>query len=519
MSLPQYAASIGELDEIDLIGSGALSGAVPWAGDDVSVIDPEGAPVADIIDGQVTHWNGFVHRPFHRLYLTPRQAREKYAGRPFVPVSAPLSEEQLRELALIKDAVVLALVGSGTAAVATIRSVIPGTTVVAVPLPAEHLPSDRAAVLSAYADTVRELGGTPAPMPGNGGLVVFFTGFSGSGKSTLARALVDQLLEAGRTVTSLDGDIVRRNLSAGLSFSPQDRETNIRRIGWVAAEVARHGGIAVCSPIAPYDRTRKAVRAMVEEAGGRFVLVHVATAIEECERRDRKGLYAKARAGEILDFTGISAPYEEPEDADVRVDTTGLSVEEALAPITDVVYASTAAPSPTEDPLKILFVCTANICRSPFMELTARALAPELVISSAGTHGFTDKPMESEMAAVLADGIDPSTFRSRPLTAQMLAEADLVLTAQANHRAYILDDHPAYFTKVLTLGQAAEAISRSDTTGRALVAELARTRGSAEASLDVDDPYRKGPIAARAAADQISSLIAAIVPRLRGEPT
>jgi sulfate adenylyltransferase len=163
------------------------------------------------------------------------------------------------------------------------------------------------------------------------GLVLFFTGLSGSGKSTLARALMDRLLEAGeRTVTSLDGDVVRRNLSAGLTFSKEDRETNIRRIGWVAAEISRHGGIAVCSPIAPFDATRQDVRRYVADAGGAFFLIHVATPLEECERRDRKGLYARARAGEIPEFTGISSPYEEPQDADVRVDTTGRTIEDAL---------------------------------------------------------------------------------------------------------------------------------------------------------------------------------------------
>ena len=162
------------------------------------------------------------------------------------------------------------------------------------------------------------------PAPDEQGLVLFFTGLSGSGKSTLARALMDRILEQGeRTVTSLDGDVVRRNLSAGLTFSKEDRETNIRRIGWVAAEISRHGGVAVCSPIAPFDATRRQVRAMVDDAGGAFFLVHVATPLEECERRDRKGLYAKARRGEIPEFTGISSPYEEPADADVRVDTTG----------------------------------------------------------------------------------------------------------------------------------------------------------------------------------------------------
>jgi sulfate adenylyltransferase len=180
-------------------------------------------------------------------------------------------------------------------------------------------------------DDVADIVDSALPERDEQGLVLFFTGLSGSGKSTLARALHDVVLEQGeRTVTSLDGDVVRRNLSAGLTFSKEDRETNIRRIGWVAAEISRHGGVAICSPIAPFDSTRKQVRAMVDDAGGAFVLIHVATPLEECERRDRKGLYAKARRGEIPEFTGISSPYEEPQDAAVRVDTTGRTIEDAL---------------------------------------------------------------------------------------------------------------------------------------------------------------------------------------------
>ncbi|PRY01852.1 adenylyl-sulfate kinase [Allonocardiopsis opalescens] len=166
------------------------------------------------------------------------------------------------------------------------------------------------------------------------GLVVLFTGLSGSGKSTVARGLADSLAEAGRRVSLLDGDVVRRLLSAGLGFSRSDRELNIRRIGYVAAEVARHGGVAVCAPIAPYAATRAEVRAMAEEVGG-FVLVHVATPIEVCEARDTKGLYAKARAGEITEFTGVSDPYEEPADADLTVDTSDLTVDEAVARVFD----------------------------------------------------------------------------------------------------------------------------------------------------------------------------------------
>jgi len=165
------------------------------------------------------------------------------------------------------------------------------------------------------------------------GLVVFFTGLSGSGKSTVARDLRDALLERGdRTVSLLDGDLVRRLLSAGLTFSREDRDLNIARIGYVATEVARHGGIAICAPIAPYASARAAVRSMVSEVGD-FVLVHVSTPLAVCEARDRKGLYAKARAGVIGSFTGISDPYEEPEDADLVLDTSLVSRRDAVAAV------------------------------------------------------------------------------------------------------------------------------------------------------------------------------------------
>jgi sulfate adenylyltransferase len=167
------------------------------------------------------------------------------------------------------------------------------------------------------------------PVRSERGLTVFFTGLSGSGKSTLARGLADALLERGRTVTLVDGDAARRLLSSGLGFDRADRDLNIRRIGWVASEVTRHGGVAVCAPIAPFAATRAEVRSMVE-ANGDFVLVHVATPLAVCEQRDRKGLYAKARAGVIPEFTGISDTYEVPEDADVRLDTSTLPVDDAV---------------------------------------------------------------------------------------------------------------------------------------------------------------------------------------------
>ncbi|MEV5695050.1 adenylyl-sulfate kinase [Micromonospora globbae] len=163
------------------------------------------------------------------------------------------------------------------------------------------------------------------------GLVVFLTGLSGSGKSTIARGVSDALREGGeRTVTLLDGDVVRRELSAGLGFSKADRDMNVRRIGWVAAEIARHRGVAICCPIAPYAAARATAKEMALAAGAGFLLVHVATPLEVCERRDRKGLYARARAGLITGMTGIDDPYEEPTDADLVVDTSDLTVDEAV---------------------------------------------------------------------------------------------------------------------------------------------------------------------------------------------
>jgi sulfate adenylyltransferase len=157
------------------------------------------------------------------------------------------------------------------------------------------------------------------------GFTVFFTGLSGSGKSTIANALVVKLLElGGRPVTLLDGDVVRKHLSSELGFSREHRDLNIQRIGYVASEITKNGGIAVCAPIAPYAATRRKVRDMVEAQGG-FIEVHVATPLEVCEARDRKGLYAKARAGLIKEFTGISDPYEAPEEPELRIDTEELT--------------------------------------------------------------------------------------------------------------------------------------------------------------------------------------------------
>ncbi len=162
------------------------------------------------------------------------------------------------------------------------------------------------------------------------GFTVFFSGLSGSGKSTIANGLRVKLLElGGRGVTLLDGDLVRKNLSSELGFSKEHRDLNIRRIGFVASEITRGGGVAICAPIAPYDSVRHEVREMVQPCGG-FILVHVSTPLEVCEERDRKGMYAKARAGVIKEFTGISDPYEIPEDADVGIDTSQVTPDEAV---------------------------------------------------------------------------------------------------------------------------------------------------------------------------------------------
>ena len=178
-----------------------------------------------------------------------------------------------------------------------------------------------------FPDVVAELRRTSPPRARQG-FTVFFTGLSGSGKSTIANALMVKLMElGGRPVTSLDGDVVRKHLSSELGFSKEDRDTNIRRIGYVASEITKNGGIALCAPIAPYAQTRADVRAMVE-AYGAFLEVHVATPVEECEKRDRKGLYKLAREGKIKEFTGISDPYETPENPELSVETQSVTPDD-----------------------------------------------------------------------------------------------------------------------------------------------------------------------------------------------
>jgi sulfate adenylyltransferase len=348
--------------------------------------DPEGTPLARFVitehmpaeaglvwvGGTAEQTRSPEHGPFRRLRRTADEMRAGNHGKAVVaamfrgvPTDAQLAE--LKEHTATADAnpLLVALIGTGTPrhvdSAGLVRAVLfaarefANAQMIAIPLPAQDGLDEQAAaqlrhhVARAYgATTVIDVKPDTAPsaprLPAasaaelnrrQDGAVVLFTGLSGSGKSTIARALVDALTEPNaREVTLLDGDQVRRMLSAGLGFSRADRELNVRRIGFVASLIARHGGIAVCAPIAPYASVRAEVRAMAE-AAGTFVLVYVATPLEVCEARDRKGLYAQARAGLIPQFTGVSDPYEEPADADVVVDGSATPVDTAVKAVLD----------------------------------------------------------------------------------------------------------------------------------------------------------------------------------------
>ena len=164
------------------------------------------------------------------------------------------------------------------------------------------------------------------------GFTLWFTGLSGAGKTTIAEIVGPELERRGRLVEYLDGDAVRQHLSKGLGFSKEDRDTNIERIGWVASRLTRHGAAVLVSAISPYEETRRHARGMVEEHG-RFVEVFIATSVEECARRDVKGLYEKAFSGEIKEFTGVSDPYEPPENPEIVIETETQSPEESAQQI------------------------------------------------------------------------------------------------------------------------------------------------------------------------------------------
>ena len=376
------AQSAGEIDLVDPEGAplARLTVEGTWPSDDGSIG----------LRGPVRRLAPNSFGPFRRLHIAPDALHVSYDRGALlaVPVTRPLTVSDIDTIQAAADAeqrtvLLLACVGEGMAdpltgpalmrATLVASTLLQGSVEVVAVSTADHGRTGRhgnwrspnewllSSVASAYASRVLRLADEPSdrlqdsrerlpdpiativdqalPPRDQQGIVVFFTGLSGSGKSTLARALVDHVLERGdRTVTSLDGDVVRHHLSKGLGFSREDRETNILRIGYVAAEISRHGGMAICSPIAPFESTRQQVKSMVERAGGGFVLVHVSTPLEECERRDRKGLYARARAGEIPDFTGISSPYEEPTNV-LKIDTTDRLIEVCLRELLDALVA------------------------------------------------------------------------------------------------------------------------------------------------------------------------------------
>jgi sulfate adenylyltransferase len=347
-----------ELDRVTLAALRLVPPRLPPSLDeDVELLDPEGARIARLsVSGELTELMTPEHGAFAQLMRRPDELPAGLVAMAFV--EAPPTVEGIAALGAAPIALA-PLVGHGRrgflgpdALVRACRAVLPdlpaGSVVVPVPVPAG---SDQlmSVVAKAYGLPLVDVSfGTTYPPAvllelerarSRHGGVVLFTGLSGSGKSTVARMLRDRLVEVGRQVTLLDGDVVRRLLSAGLGFSAEDRDLNVRRIGYVAAEVARHGGLAVAAPIAPYAHSRAAVRAMVEDAGATYVLVHVSTPLEVCEARDRKGLYAKARRGEIESFTGVSDPYEVPTDADLSIDTADVAVADAVEAVLTVLRA------------------------------------------------------------------------------------------------------------------------------------------------------------------------------------
>ncbi len=393
---PRHVLSHAQLDLVELLLAGCLTPGSRFTSDlplvlpsmvdvvpggELELHDAEGAPVAYVevanappaITGRLVRLAGVVHQDALDLRRSPSGVRSWAAGRRSVGVflneNEPLRRNQIAALARTATertarVVILCPLGAhdagdaawyGRAAAARItadliRDALGGArydvTLVAVPCPPRPALWDD--VLRAYGaepvDLPAPRGESPAEVldefarfadpPYGRGLVLFFTGLSGSGKSTVARAVAARVMEScSRRVTLLDGDVVRRYLSSDLGFSADDRDLNVRRIGWVAAEVARHGGMAIACPIAPYDGARKAARSLAESAGADFLLVHMATSLAVCAERDRKGLYALAQAGKIQSFTGVSDPYEVPLDADLALDTETTSLDEAVSAV------------------------------------------------------------------------------------------------------------------------------------------------------------------------------------------
>ncbi|MGY2127303.1 adenylyl-sulfate kinase [Blastococcus sp. SYSU DS0617] len=332
--MPETRVRLGEDDVAALARySFGLSGTAPDLPEAAAYEDAQGVVVATRAAGRLTvvevpRWRSPA-AVAARLADRGWSAPGAWVGQP----PADPAELPARVLALLPVAGApadSATISAAAAAWARVRDSGREVELVFVPVTAADPEVGWAPLAETYGATLLGAGIATGPDARTGGTVLFFTGLSGAGKSTIAARVVELLLADGRGVTLLDGDEVRHHLSAGLGFSRADRDTNVARIGWVAARIAKHGGIAVCAPIAPYASIRATVRREVEtQAGpGSFVLVHVATSLADCEQRDRKGLYAKARSGEIPAFTGISDPYEVPIDAEVTVETRGRTVDE-----------------------------------------------------------------------------------------------------------------------------------------------------------------------------------------------
>lgn len=352
--------------ETHLVVSGATAAGLR-VGDSIELTDPDGTPLAALLlTGMLLHDDARAqlagrlralrrpeHGPARDLRLSSADDLAGVRVAVFDDLPDPAGLLRLAGRPDRRPVVLLAVGGGDQGTVRTAEMIetlrrcsreLENARVRYLPAPASETSTGRRGIVDAVLSGLRAdevFDATRAPTRASApdeteGLVVLFSGLSGSGKSTLARALAERLPAIGRRGVLLDGDAVRRVVSAGLGFSAADREENLYRIGWVAARVAEGGGVAVCAPIAPFAGSRERIRRMAEEVG-RFVLVYVSTPIAVCEQRDRKGLYARARAGEITDFTGVDSPYEEPVDADLVIDTSVTGIDDGVAAIIELI--------------------------------------------------------------------------------------------------------------------------------------------------------------------------------------
>ncbi|MGO1410594.1 MAG: adenylyl-sulfate kinase [Microbacterium sp.] len=311
--------------------------------DDVDVVPPHPAGVAQIGTGTAPDLPGetlvsgavSARRPLGHRDRTELRAAAGFARvRRAVLVTGAVPEPEDAGWDGAGPVIVLDRGDSSALAVAVARVEDAGRRAVVMPSPSDPA-SVRDVAEQLIADRVDVW---ETAIPASPGCAILLTGLSGSGKSTISKLLVERLAETDeRTTTLLDGDEVRLILSKGLGFSREDRMLNVQRIGWVASLVARHGGIAVCAPIAPYEAMRREMRERVEQHG-RFLLVHVSTPVSVCAERDRKGLYAEAAAGEIAEFTGISDPYQIPSDADLTIDAAVVAPDDAVTQILEAMH-------------------------------------------------------------------------------------------------------------------------------------------------------------------------------------